>query len=143
MSTRTMILRALALVLLLFPALDIRAQSDSLQGGIFFAPNTARRVTVTRNRSLLATFVVPKGTYLSVSYDRQQPASITNGHWEFHGNVELRASAAGDTPEPAARIGEVPPSARSFGPGIQRRISQAPLVLTVQGVDVVIETVEQ
>jgi hypothetical protein len=121
-----------------------RAQSDRLLGGIVLAPNSARRLTVNRNGALLASFMVPKGTFLFAFYDDQQPTSIADGRWEFHGNSELRASSANEALQPGVRSDALPTNARSgFGPRLQQRISRAPLVLTVQGVDAVIENVEQ
>ena len=36
-----------------------RAQTDDLQGGIFWAPNSARKVTLTRNGAVLASIEIP------------------------------------------------------------------------------------
>jgi hypothetical protein len=121
-----------------------RAQSDRLMGGIVLAPNSSRHLTLSRNGALLASFTVPKGMFLFASYDDQQPTSIADGRWEFHGNFELRASSASEALQPGVRSDALPTNARSgFGPRIQQMMSQAPLVLTVQGVDAVIENVEQ
>ena len=115
---------------LLWPTEYGRAQSDDLQGGIFFTPNAARRVTFTRSGALLASFEVPEGTWLSAAYDDQEPTSIEAGRWEFHGDVVLRA---------------LPLSESSPPPGGGRRMEaimeEARLVLAVQDVDVVIENV--
>jgi hypothetical protein len=122
----------LVVTLLYWPVSDSRAQSGDLEGGIFWAPNSARRVTLTRNGALMASFEVPEGTFLSASYDDQQPSSIQAGHWEFHGDFELRAQPLSESPPP---------------PGGGRRMEEimrdAPLTLTVQDVDVLIENVSR
>ncbi len=122
---KSMIPVAVVMVVLLFQGEYGRAQSSGLRGGIFFGPNPSRTVTLTRNGALLASFTIPTGTFLDVSYDAQQPASIAAGRWEFHGTFTLRAQPAQDAP----------------GTPLERRFDQAPLVLTVQGADVVIENV--
>jgi hypothetical protein len=58
---RTAAFAAVVVSLLLFPVGRGRAQSANLQSGIFFAPNSARRVTLTTNGEPLATFNIPKG----------------------------------------------------------------------------------
>jgi hypothetical protein len=126
---RTTALAAVVVSLLLFPVGRGRAQSANLQGGIFFAPNSARRVTLTTNGEPLATFNIPKGTLLSASYDDTQPNSITAGRWEFHGEVALRA-------QPASAV-----QRRQPGKTLEQVMREAPLILSGQGMDVVVENV--
>jgi hypothetical protein len=115
---------AILVTVLLFQGEDGRTQSSGMTGGIFFAPNPGRTVTLTRNGALLASFTFPNGTFLDVSYDAQEPTSIAAGRWEFHGNFTLRAQPAQGAPATP----------------LERRL-QAPLVLTVQGANVLIENV--
>lgn len=126
---RTTILAAVVVSLVLFPVGRGRAQSASLQGGIFFAPNSARSVTLVRNGEPLASFSIPKGTFLSASYDDKQPNSITAGRWEFHGDIALRIQPASAAPR--------------LWPGktLEQVMREAPLLLTGQDMDVVIESV--
>ncbi|MBZ5557787.1 MAG: hypothetical protein LAO77_10990 [Acidobacteriia bacterium] len=133
---------ALAMAFLLLPADHSHAQSDRFPGGIFLAPNSARRVTVTHDAIVLASFTIPKGTFLSAFYDDPQPA-VATGRWEFHGTVELRAAAVIAMTPSDITSNALPSSAQSFGPRIRQIINQAPFVLTLQGVNVVIENVEQ
>jgi len=122
---RTIGLVASIAALVFLPVERGGAQAPGLQGGIVFAPNPARTVTISKNGVLRASFNIPTGTFLSASYDDKQPTSITSGRWEFHGDFVLRAQSASEMPPP--------------GGGIAERMSKAPLVLTVQGMDVVIE----
>jgi len=122
-------LAAVVVSLLLFPVGRGGAQSGNLKGGIFFAPNSARSVTLTRNGEPLATFNIPKGTFLSASYDDNQPNSIMAGRWEFHGEVALRA-------QPASAV-----QRRQPGKTLEQVMLEAPLILSGQGMDVVIENV--
>jgi len=111
-----------------FAAYHGHAQIDKAAVGVVFidARHGARNVTVTRNGALLASFVLPKGTILSAVDDHRRPTHTGGGRFEFHGNFELRALPAGDVSPSAAM-----PAAEMM--------SRAPLVLSAQGVDVVIE----
>ena len=120
-----------AALLLLPPDLG-RAQSDDLKAWVFFAPNPARRVTITRDGALLATFQVREGSLLVASYDDRQPASIAAGRWEFHGDFRLHA-------QPMKGM----PALREPGGRVEQIRSEAPLVLTVQGADVLMENIDQ
>jgi hypothetical protein len=103
------------------------AQTDELRGGINWAPNSARSVTISRGGMVLTTFILPAGTFLSASYDDRQPSVINPGHFEFQGDFVLRAQPAADAPgqPPGRRFEEI--------------MSRPPFVLTLQNVDVVIE----
>jgi hypothetical protein len=122
-------LAALVVAFLLFPMERGRAQSGASLGGILFAPNSVRSVTLSKNGVPLASLNVPKGTALSASYDNRQSNSITGGRWEFHGDFALRAL-------PATEL-----ASRPSGERAEQTMSRAPLVLTAQGVDVMIENV--
>ncbi len=125
MHTRTLF--AVLVVPLVLCTINLgRAQSVGLQGGIMFAPNVARTVTVSRNGEALGSFNVPRGTFLGVSYDDQQPHVITDGHFEFHGDIAVRIQPASAAPS-------------LTGKRLEQVISEAPLVLTGQGMDVVVE----
>ncbi len=116
---------ALVATFLLLPADSGHAQADDLQGAILFAPNAARTVTVTRRGALLASLQIPQGTLMVASYDEQNPTSFTAGRREFHGDFRLYAlPATENTPPP------VP------GGKIDQIRNEAPLVLSVQDVDV-------
>jgi hypothetical protein len=124
---RNVIATTLLMVFLVSTVDRGRAQSPGLQGGIVLAPNSARTVTISKNGALRASFNIPPGTFLGASYDDKQSNSITSGRWEFHGDFVLRAQLGNEMPSP--------------GGGIFQRMSRAPLVVTAQGVDVVIENV--
>ena len=115
---------AVLVVLFVLSTIDPgRAQPVGLQGGIFFAPNAARTVTVARNGEALGSFNVPKGAFLGVSYDDQHPHVITDGHFEFHGDITVRI-------QPASAAPRLQP-----GKTLEQVIREAPLVLTGQGMD--------
>ena len=63
------------------------------------------------------------------SGEHRRPTHLGGGRFEFHGNFELRALPPGDVPS-------LSPSA---GMPAAEMMSHAPLVLSAQGVDVVIE----
>jgi TonB family protein len=127
---RTMILVAAVTACLVFSADRGRAQSGSLHGGIFFAPNSARSVSLSKNGVLVASFNVPKGMFLSASYDDQRPNSITAGRWEFHGDIAVRV-------QPASAV-----RGRQPGKTLELVTGDATLILTGQDLDIVIENVE-
>ena len=129
MHGRTMVVIALIVAFLLFPIEGSRAQSTGLSGGIFFAPNSVRSVTLSKGGAVVASFSIPKGTYLSASYDDKQPHSITPGRWEFHGDIAVRV-------QPASAMQQ-----RQPGQTVEQVMNQAPVVLTGQGMDVVVENV--
>lgn len=137
---KSMILAALVTSLLLFsmdrghaqgalPIPDDRGQPAGLQGGIVFAPNSARSVRLMRNGALLASLNIPTGMLLSASYDDQKPASIASGRWTFEGDFVLRVLPASEPPMPGVRR-------------VEQVVNLAPLVLTLRGVDVLIENLE-
>ena len=86
------------------------------------------RNAINRHGTVLAAFVLPKGTLPSARDDTHPQANhIGGGRFEFHGNFELRAM----TPQ------DVPPDAKRNG--IAALLRHAPMVLAAQDVDVVIE----
>jgi hypothetical protein len=88
----------------------------------------AHRVTIRRNGNLVTTFDVPVGVYLSVYSDQALRRTAQEGRVEFHGNVEIRTLPRAEVDRP--------------GPGdAELMMSQAPLVIAAQNVDVVSETV--
>ena len=127
---RTIVLGALVTAFLLIPLDRGRAQSGNPRGGIFFAPTSARIVSLSKNGVLLASFHVPKGAFLSASYDDQQPNSISAGRWEFQGDIAVRV-------QPFSAI-----QGRQPGKTLEQVMSEAALVLSGQDLDVVIENVE-
>jgi hypothetical protein len=88
-------------------------------------------VTLSKGGTLLASFNVPKGGLLSVSSDKQSKFVAPEfgdsfpGRWELHGDVVLRIQP-GSTERQAEKT-------------MDQIMSEAPLVLTAQDVDVVIE----
>jgi len=103
-----------------------RAQSPATEGRetIFFAPNTPRSVTVAKAGATIASFTVPQGTLLSVSMDKDRyTLPDANGRFEAHGKIEVHLQAA------AQRDRTVP---------LEHAMQQAPVVLTGDGVDVIV-----
>lgn len=151
---RTICLVASVVGLVLLQAEHGRAQSGGLQGVIVFAPNATRIVTFSKGGVVVASFEVPKGNLLRVSYDDSQPNNAipprlldglsggrpTEGgavyildhtaRFELHGDVTVRAQSRQEFEQ--------------LGPGVSlaQSMTQAPLVVTAQGVDVVIAGVE-
>jgi hypothetical protein len=101
------------------------AQSPGLTGGIVMAPNIARQLTISKDGKLRAIVTIPAGMVLSASYDERRPNSITSGRWEFHGDFLLRGELASELPD--------------RGVGIFARMADAPLVIALHDLDVVIE----
>jgi hypothetical protein len=91
--------------------------------------NAAHTVTLTRNGQLLGTLAFPKGMWLSAVDDRQHPerGPVLSGRYTFHGMFELRALADHEVR-----------GKREHG-GVEL-MSHAPLVLSTQDVDVVVDT---
>lgn len=107
----------------------------AIPGTVFItAQDRARDVTITRHGMVLASFTLPKGTILSARDDvHSQPQHSVRGGFQFHGNFELRAMTPNDIPADAQRNGM--PAALL--------LKHAPMVLTAQDVDVVIEAAGQ
>jgi hypothetical protein len=105
-----------------------RAQ-DSLIGGVYWAPNTARRVTISQRGHAVAELSFPIGVFLDASVSGTRPATVP-GRWEFKGDVRLRA-ALSDVSGP----GQAP------GRTLAERMSEAPFVLTMKDADVIVENV--
>ena len=131
MKMKSSMLTALIIALVLSAAYRGHAQVDKAAIGTVFidARDGARNVTVTRHGALLASFTLPKGTIFSAVDEHRRPTHLGGGRFEFHGNFELRALPPGDVPS-------LSPSA---GMPAAEMMSHAPLVLSAQGVDVVIE----
>jgi hypothetical protein len=103
--------------------------SQNLLGGIFWAPNPSRRVTLSQNGDIVASLLLPAGTFMSASYEDQREALTTPGRWELHGNVVLNV-------QPAATAPGRPP-----GRSVDEIMSRPPITLTLSTVDVLIENV--
>jgi hypothetical protein len=133
---RKTILGALVVAVVLFAEDRGRAQVDKAAYGTLFVAGTfAHTVTLMRNGQLLGTLSFPKGTELSAVNDFRHPPKHTGGgRFEFHGEgFELRALTAQDLAAQHPQRGT---------PG-QEIMSHAPLVLTAQGVDVVLEQMSE
>lgn len=127
MQMRT-ILAVLVVSLVLCAIGLVRAQSPELQDEIMFAPNVARTVTVSRNGEALGSFNLPRGAFLAVSYDKRQLHVITDGRAEFRGDIAVRIQPASAAP-------------RLTGKRLEQVMNEAPLVLTGQGMDVIVDNV--
>src|SRR5262245_37582220 len=64
--------------------------SQELGGGIVWAPNIERRVTITRDGQPMVSLTVPVGSIMSASYDDRLDSVIRPRHWEFRGDVVIR-----------------------------------------------------
>src|SRR5262245_37379396 len=89
---------------------------QDLSGGILWAPNIERRVTITRNGEPMVSLTVPVGSIMSASYDERLDSVIRPGHWEFRGDVVIRV---------------LPNAARNRARGVAEDLAVAPLVLTL------------
>ena len=129
-----------ALLLLVLPAVlssshpsALSAQSDQPEwyGHYFRSPDKASRVSITRNGTLLASLDVPEDVHLSVYWEEARTPTIEFDRATFpQGNVEIRTLLAsernpGGTGEPAEVMME-----------------QAPLVMVIADVQVVVESVD-
>lgn len=104
-----------------------RAQSENMAPGtVFIQVMNQANVTIARNGITLGSFAFPKGTLLSAVDEHRQVKPAGPGRFEFHGAFELRALPKGEA------VG---------GPAVQM-MKQAPVVLTAQGVDVLVENVQ-
>jgi hypothetical protein len=136
---KTSCLVAFALVLCaLFPIARGSAQSGGeLQGEIVFAPNAIRTVTFSRQGAPVASFEVPRGNWLRVSYDDSRPDNTLPPHLldgraggksagdrvrildhtarlELHGNVSVRVEIAQNLIEGAPKMPVEPSPAVSL-----------------------------
>jgi hypothetical protein len=119
---------ALVMLLLMLPVNQGRAQVDqAAPGTVFMTANTHFAVTIERGGAVLGTLTFPKGTLLSAVDEHRKPAGTGPGRLEFHGAFELRALPANEVPAAAA------------GGRATHLMSNAPVVLAAQGVDVLIE----
>jgi hypothetical protein len=141
---RLTVFAALVIGFLLLQTNGGRVQADQPQRtgmqAIVLSPDSARRVTLRRNGAFLASFTVPNGTFLSAIYDDPQAARTPDGRWEFHGNLELREWLATEV-QPGGKGEPVTASPRLIRSG--NSTYQAALTMTVQGVDAVIENIQQ
>ena len=105
-----------------------RAQSENAAPGtVFIQVMNQANVTIAKNGITLGAFTFPKGTLLSAVDEHRQLKPAGPGRFEFHGAFELRALAKAEAvPGPAAQM-----------------MKQAAVVLTAQGVDVLVENLPQ
>ena len=94
----------------------------------YFAPVVSRRVTLSRNGIVVSSMVLPVGMFLSVTHDGQHVPS-PDGRAEFHGNMTIKVQPKDNAPAQ-------PPA----GQRADFIMSAAPMVLTLTGMDVLIET---
>ena len=78
----------------------------------------------------MAYIELPKGTHLSAADEHRKPNHLGGGKFEFHGNFELRAMLPTDIPAASKVAGHMPAA---------ELMSHAPMVMTAQGVDVILE----
>ena len=101
-----------------------RAQSENMAPGtVFIQVMNQANVTIAKNGVTLGAFAFPRGTLLSAVDEHRQVNPTGPGRFEFHGAFELRA---------------LPNVEAIAGPAAQM-MKQAPVVLTAQGVDVLVE----
>lgn len=98
----------------------------SVIGGIFWAPNTARRVTISQQGHTVAELSFPSGVFLDAMVTGMEPVT-TAGRWVLKGDVRLRAQPAASAPGQA-------PGRTGF-----QIMSEAPFVLTMKDADMVVE----
>jgi hypothetical protein len=86
----------------------------------------AKTVTINRNGALLGTFAFAKGTVISAVDDHRGSQLLADGRWEFHGAFELRA------------LPDKEPAPYQNTPA-EVLMSDAPVVVSAHGVDVILE----
>jgi hypothetical protein len=112
---------------LISTSIRFSAQAPQLTEKYFSSYARAHRITIRLNGSLVTTFDIPVGVYLSVYSDQAPIRTGQEGRVEFHGNVEIRTLPRSEVDRP--------------GPGdAELMMSRAPLVVAAQNVDVVSET---
>ena len=99
------------------------------EGKFFKAPVQASRVRVTKRGDLMASLDVPEGVFLSIYYDHKHPFSVVDGCAIFRGDVEIRALPANErSPDGSSQADAI--------------MEEAPLVMAVEDVEVVVEPLE-
>jgi hypothetical protein len=125
---------ALIVGVALFAANHLRAKAGNTPPGVgtvfIEAQDCARNITVSRRGAVLAYIQLPKGTYFSTVDEHRRPNHLGGGRFEFHGNFELRAMLPSDIPAAAKAAGNW---------AAAELMSHAPMVMTAQGVDVIVE----
>ena len=97
--------------------------------GVFAGPGSSRRVTITQGGAAVASLVLPADTFLMATYDNQREYRLSEVRWEFHGNVVLKAQPVATLPGQAQER------------TADEIFSNPPVVLTLSGVDVLVENV--
>jgi len=98
-------------------------------GGVLWAPNIARRVTISQHGTMGATLTFPTGTFLDITVRKYVEPTTNVGAWTFAGDFSLRVQRA---PKPP---GEAPGTAAQI-------MSDAPFVLTMKDGEVLVENVK-
>ena len=125
-------LGALIITSCLFSAGHLLAQPGNPPetGTVFIdAQDSAQNITISRKGAVLAYIQLPKGTSLSAMDEHRKPNHVGGGRFEFHGSFELRAMSPTDV-RLATAGGHLPAG---------QLMSQAPMVLKAQNVDVILE----
>jgi hypothetical protein len=126
---RTAILAVLVLGFTLAQSDRGRAQATlppaGTPGAIYLHVINQCRVTIAKNGTVLGALTFNKGTLLSAVDAQRHPTPTGPGRFEFHGVFELRA---------------LPSSEAKPGPASDM-MPAAPVVLSGQGVDVLIENI--
>ena len=99
--------------------------------GVFAGPGSSRRVTITQGGAAVASLVLPADTFLMATYDDddQREYRLSEVRWEFHGNVVLKAQPVATLPGQAQER------------TADEIFRNPPVVLTLSGVDVLVENV--
>ena len=94
-----------------------------------WSPSQPRRVTISRDGSVLMTLDVRTGSRLVASYDRQSATILGPARWELHGDVTLWTGPY-----------ELEPGRSETGGVITEAwMRSAPVVMTVKAADVSVE----
>jgi hypothetical protein len=107
-----------------------RGAGQSGFGGVFWAPNVARRATISQHGTTIATLIFPTGTFLDIAVTGNRDPITNPEEWTFVGDFSLRAQAAATAP------GQAP------GRTAAQIMSQAPFVLTMKDAEVLIENLK-
>jgi hypothetical protein len=107
-----------------------RGAGQSGSGGVFWAPNTARQVTISLHGTTIATLTFPTGTFLDITVAGNVEPVTNPGEWTFAGDLSVRAQPAATAP------GQTP------GRSAAQIMSQAPFVLTMKDAEMLVENLK-
>jgi hypothetical protein len=121
------ILSAVVLTVLIL-VLANNGLGQSRQNTAYFAAFGDRRVDISRRGALVASLSIPEGVLMSITHDAPRPV-IASARRQFSGDLTIRVQPGGTSkprpPDPSRRAEVI--------------MSTAPFVLTISGMDVVVE----